>query len=309
MLRRVLLRMSESARVRQVVETAPLSRRVVRRFVAGPASQDAVSACADLTSSGLLVTLDYLGEHTGDIARARAVRDEYGRVLRLLADSGLAAGGRCEVSLKLSAVGQALPAEGEKVALEHAWDVCQAASEAATTVTLDMEDHTTTDSTLSVLRELRADFPWVGAVLQAYLRRTEADCRDLAGSRVRLCKGAYDEPASVAYATKGDVDRSYVRCLRTLMAGRGYPMVATHDPRLISIAAALAVQHARLPGSYEYQMLYGVRPGEQQRLAGRGEKLRVYVPYGEQWYGYLMRRMAERPANTAFFLRSLATKG
>ena len=309
MLRQVLLRLSASPRVRQVVETAPLSRRVVRRFVAGAAGQDAVRACADLTSSGLLVTLDYLGEHTGDIARARAVRDEYGRVLRLLADSGLAAGGRCEVSLKLSAVGQALPGEGEKVALEHAWDVCQAAHEAGTTVTLDMEDHTTTDSTLSVLREVRADFPWVGVVLQAYLRRTEADCRDLAASRVRLCKGAYDEPKSVAHRSKGQVDRAYVRCLRTLMAGPGYPMIATHDPRLVAIAGALAVQHGRLPASYEYQMLYGVRPGEQRRLAGCGEQLRVYVPYGEQWYGYLMRRMAERPANTAFFLRSLATKG
>ena len=126
---------------------------------------------------------------------------------------------------------------------------------------------------------------------------------------MRLCKGAYDEPKSVAHRSKGQVDRAYVRCLRTLMAGPGYPMIATHDPRLVAIAGALAVQHGRLPASYEYQMLYGVRPGEQQRLAGCGEQLRVYVPYGEQWYGYLMRRMAERPANTAFFLRSLATKG
>jgi proline dehydrogenase len=310
MLRQALLQMSKSSRVRQLVETAPVSRDVVRRFVAGATTADAVRASTEVTTSNRLVTLDHLGEGTRDIAQARAVRDEYTSLLRQLTDAGLTAGGRCEVSLKLSAVGQALAGDGEKIALEHAWDVCQAASEAGTTVTLDMEDHTTTDSTLSVLRELRGDFPWLGAVLQSYLRRTEADCKDLsgAGSRVRLCKGAYAEPESVAFVDKAEVDRSYVRCLRTLMAGDGYPMVATHDPRLIDIAGALAVQKGRSQGSYEYQMLYGVRPVEQQRLSDQGEKVRVYVPYGDEWYGYLVRRMAERPANTVFFLRSLATR-
>ena len=173
-----------------------------------------------------------------------------------------------------------------------------------------MEDHTTTDSTLGILRELRKDFPETGAVLQAYLRRTEADCRDLAyeGSRVRLCKGAYNEPESVAFQDKHEVDQSYVRCLKVLMAGHGYPMVATHDPRLIEIAGALADRYDRPQGSYEYQMLFGIRPDEQRRLAEAGEQVRVYVPYGEEWYGYLMRRLAERPANLTFFLRSLITK-
>src|SRR5688500_468408 len=138
-----------------------------------------------------------------------------------------------------------------------------------------MEDHTTTDSTLGILRELRVDFPWVGAVLQAYLKRTEQDCRDLAhaGSRVRLCKGAYREPASVAFQDKADVDRSYVRCLKVLMAGEGYPMVASHDPRLIAIAGELAGD--RSPQTYEYQMLYGIRPDEQRRIAGAGNRMRV----------------------------------
>jgi proline dehydrogenase len=215
------------------------------------------------------------------------------------------------VSVKLSAVGQALPGDGEKIALEHARTICHAARNAGTTVTLDMEDHTTTDSTLAILRELRTDFPWVGAVLQSYLRRTEADCRDLsnAGSRVRLCKGAYAEPESVAFAEPHEVDRSYVRCLKVLMAGQGYPMVATHDPRLVEIAGVLALRNEREPGAYEYQMLYGVRPDEQRRLAATGEKVRVYVPYGTEWYAYLMRRLAERPANMAFFLRSLVSKG
>jgi proline dehydrogenase len=183
-----------------------------------------------------------------------------------------------------------------------------AAPNAGTTVTLDMEDHTTTDATLGILRELRMDFPDTGAVLQSYLRRTEADCRDLAyaGSRVRLCKGTYKEPESVAYQSTGEVDRSYVRCLQVLMQGAGYPMVATHDPRLVAIAGRLA-EH-RDPGTYEYQMLYGIRPAEQRRLAAAGETVRVYVPYGDEWYGYLMRRLAERPANLTFFLRSLATR-
>jgi proline dehydrogenase len=174
-----------------------------------------------------------------------------------------------------------------------------------------MEDHTTTDSTLSIVRDLRADFPWVGAVLQAYLRRTEADCRDLAtaGSRVRLCKGAYKEPATVAFQSRSEVDRSYVRCLRVLMDGAGYPMAATHDPRLVRIAQKLVLDAERAKGTYEFQMLYGIRPHEQQRLADGGDTVRVYVPYGDEWYGYLMRRLAERPANIAFFLRALATKG
>jgi proline dehydrogenase len=310
-LRQVLLQASRSAQVRSLVESAPVSRDVVRRYVPGVGHGDAVRACSELAGRGMAATLDHLGEDTTDLAQARAVRDAYRDLLRALADAGLAAGGRTEVSVKLSAVGQALGADGDKIALEHAHEICTAANEVGTTVTLDMEDHTTTDSTLSVLRELRADFPWVGAVLQAYLYRTEADCRDLAveGSRVRLCKGAYAEPESVAYRSALDVDKSYVRCLRTLMAGPGYPMVATHDPRLVDIAGALAVQHRRAQGTYEYQMLYGVRPHEQARLADQGETVRVYVPYGEQWYGYLMRRLAERPANLAFFARSLVSKG
>jgi Proline dehydrogenase len=148
-------------------------------------------------------------------------------------------------------------------------------------------------------------------VLQAYLRRTEADCRELAhaGSRVRLCKGAYSEPESVAYQSRLDVDRSYVRCLNALLAGEGYPMFATHDPRLIAIAEERARWYDRTQESFEFQLLYGVRPGEQRRLSRAGYTTRVYVPYGTEWYGYLVRRLAERPANLAFFLRALRSRG
>ncbi len=309
MLRRSLLRLSRSDNLKHLVSAMPVSSGIVSRFVAGESVDEAVDATQRLVDHGLDVTLDYLGEDTLDLAQARATVDAYVELLKHLAEAGLTKG--AEVSVKLSAVGQALPGDGERIALDNARAICQAASNAGTTVTLDMEDHTTTDSTLGILHELRQDFPATGAVVQAYLHRTEADCRDLAysGSRVRLCKGAYKEPESVAFQGKHDVNLSYVRCLRALMAGEGYPMVASHDPRLIEIAGALAARNERAQGSYEYQMLYGIRPDEQTRLAGNGEKVRVYVPYGDQWYGYLMRRLAERPSNLAFFARSLATKG
>jgi proline dehydrogenase len=307
--RRVLLSLSASERAKQIVAGVPMSRDVVRRYVAGEATEDAVRATGELVTDGLLVTIDHLGEDTTDVDLAQHARDAYLALLGQLADAELTAG--AEVSVKLSAVGQALPGDGEKVALEHARQICAAAAGVGTTVTLDMEDHTTTDATLDILTELRRDFPSTGAVLQSYLHRTEDDCRALAqaGSRVRLCKGAYREPESVAYQSRSEVDRAYVRCLKVLMAGEGYPMVATHDPRLVEIAGALAIRHDRAKGSYEYQMLYGVRPDEQRRLAGQGEKVRVYLPYGDQWYGYLVRRMAEKPANLALFVRSLISKG
>jgi proline dehydrogenase len=262
-----------------------------------------------LTDAGLKVSLDHLGEDTLDLEQASRTRDAYVTLLQELAREDLAR--HAEVSVKLSAIGQALPDDGQHVALENAQAICQAAKEAGTTVTLDMEDHTTTDSTLATLADLRADFPSTGAVLQAYLRRTVGDCRDLAtvGSRVRLCKGAYDEPASVAYTERDEIDKSYVRSMRVLMAGRGYPMIATHDPRLIAVAGALAIRYGRRSSSFEYQMLHGVRPAEQLRLAGQGETVRVYLPYGQEWYGYLVRRMAEKPANVGLFVRSLVSRG
>jgi proline dehydrogenase len=307
-LRQPLLLLSRSEKVKDLVTTMPVSSGIVSRFVPGETTQAAVTATGRLVDEGLKVTLDFLGEDTLDREQADATVSAYLDVLRALGEAGLARS--AEVSVKLSAVGQALPDIGEKVALENARSICRAASNAGTTVTLDMEDHTTTDSTLGILRELRNDFPETGAVLQAYLHRTEADCRDLAyeGSRVRLCKGAYKEPASVAFQDRLEVDKSYVRCLKVLMEGDGYPMVASHDPRIIRIAAHLAQKTGREQGSYEYQMLFGIRPDEQRRLAESGECVRVYVPYGTEWYGYLMRRLAERPSNLTFFLRSLVSK-
>ncbi|MFC6092056.1 proline dehydrogenase family protein [Saccharothrix lopnurensis] len=305
MLRSALLAAARSGAVRGLVERTPLTRPVVRRFISGDDVDAAVATTGELLADGRYVTLDHLGEDTRDAAQATATVEAYLDLLRRLELAGHT--GRAEVSVKLSAVGQFLPVDGEKTALENARRICAAAGAVGTTVTLDMEDHTTTDSTLGILRELRVDFPWVGAVLQAYLKRTEQDCRDLAhaGSRVRLCKGAYREPAAVAFQDKAEVDLSYVRCLRVLMEGSGYPMVASHDPRLVAIAGELASRRPK--SSYEFQMLYGIRPEEQRRLAAEGHRVRVYVPYGDEWYGYFMRRLAERPANVGFFLRSLIT--
>ncbi len=309
MLRQVLLMAARSGAVRHAVETSPVTRDVVRRFVAGQSLPAALAVAADLTAGGLRVSLDYLGEDTTDRAQADEMTETCVGVISGLAEADLA--GSVEVSVKLSALGQALGGDGNRIATANAWKVCAAAAVAGTTVTLDMEDHTTTDSTLCTLHQLRADFPWVGAVLQAYLRRTEADALDLAvaGSRVRLCKGAYAEPESVAFTEPHEVDLAYVRCLKALMFGAGYPMVASHDPRMIAIAADLAARAGRNPGDFEYQMLYGVRPAEQLRLARAGDAVRVYVPFGVAWYGYLMRRLAERPANLAFFARAVLTRG
>ena len=301
MLRSVILAAARSSRVERLVETAPVSRGVVRRYVAGAALDDALTVSRELVGDGFAVSLDHLGEDTTSLDQAEAIKQEYLDLLATLSVNGLCP--PTEVSIKLSALGQRLD---EKLCYQHAREICQAATNAGTTVTVDMEEHTTTDATLDLLLQLRKDFPDTGAVLQAYLRRTEADCRELAhaGSRVRLCKGAYAEPESVAFQSRLDVDRSFVRCLNILMAGEGRPMVATHDPRMVAIAEDRAKWFDRAPDSFEFQLLYGIRPHEQRRLLADGYPVRIYVPYGVQWYGYLMRRLAERPANLTFFLRS-----
>jgi proline dehydrogenase len=308
LLRQSMLLLARSDQVKKLVSTLPVSAGIVRSYVPGDDTSDAVDATAALVDAHLRVTLDYLGEDTLDADRADATVQAYLDVMAALSARGLTR--HAEVSVKLSAIGQALPQYGHKIALENARTICRAARNAGTTVTIDMEDHTTTDATLATLRELRKDFPETGAVLQSYLHRTETDCRALAyeGSRVRLCKGAYDEPDTVAFQKRIDVDKAYVRCLKVLLAGQGYPMIATHDPRMIQIASSLASRYGREAASYEFQMLYGIRPDEQQRLAEAGETVRVYVPYGTEWYGYFMRRLAERPANLTFFLKSLISK-
>jgi proline dehydrogenase len=306
----MLLAASASERLRELAVSTPVTRGVVARYVAGDTAADAVAAARRLRDDGLLVTLDYLGEDTTDAGQAAAVTEEYIALLDRLAAGGLTAGGAAEVSVKPTAVGLGLPTAGEKTAAANIERVCAAAAAAGTTVTVDMEEHTHVDATLRIVQGLRDRFPDLGCVLQAQLRRSAGDCEAFAhpGSRVRLCKGAYDPPPEVAFTSRAGVDRSYARCLGVLMRGGGYPMVATHDPRLIKIATSQSYLAGRAPGTLEYQMLHGVRPAGQRRLAATGARVRVYLPYGSDWYRYLVRRLAERPANLTFFLRSLVSR-
>ena len=306
LLQKALLAASRRPGLRRAAVRAPATRRVVDRFVAGETLDDALAAVRALSAERIQVTLDHLGEDVTDPAQAQRSRDAYLALLGGLAPLGL--GPAAEVSVKLSAFGQALP-DGHDLGLELVRPVAEAASAIGTTVTLDMEEHTTVDSTLAVLADLRKEHPGTGAVLQAMLHRTVDDAKALAvsGSRVRLVKGAYDEPATVAHRKKQDVDDAYARCMEILMAGPGYPMVGSHDPAMIRLAHELAAQNSRPADSWEVQMLYGIRTAEQRRLADAGTRVRAYVPYGVDWYGYFMRRLAERPANLRFFLRSLAT--
>jgi len=308
LMQKTLLAASRRPGLRRAVTGNPATRTVVDRFVAGETRDDALSAVRALHEDRIQVTLDHLGEDITTRAEATRTRDAYLYLLEGLSPLGL--GPAAEVSMKLSACGQALGLDGHDIALDMVRPVVEAATAMGTTVTLDMEDHRTVDSTLAALAELRKEHPGTGAVLQAMLVRTEADAKDLAvtGSRVRLVKGAYNEPPDVAHQTKKDVDAAYARCLEILMAGPGYPMVGSHDPAIVARAHELAAQHSRAADSWEVQMLYGIRPDEQRRLAAGGTQVRAYVPYGVDWYAYFMRRLAERPANVGFFLRSLASR-
>jgi proline dehydrogenase len=310
--RPVILAAARSDGLRRTAERMPVTRRVVHRFVPGESVDDALTSVSALRDSRRFVSIDYLGEDVTDSDAADTTVRAYVDLLEALGQRREVVDGPrpLEVSLKLSALGQALPRDGEKIALENAHTICSKARDLGAWVTVDAEDHTTTDSTLSIVRELRADFGWLGTVLQAYLKRTQGDCEEFAasGARIRLCKGAYDEPASVAYRDGDEVTDSYLRCLRVLMAGDGYPMVASHDPVVIDAVPGLAREFSRGVEDFEYQMLFGIRDAEQRRLAEEGNNVRVYVPFGSQWYAYFVRRLAERPANLSFFLRALAER-
>ncbi|MEV4948002.1 proline dehydrogenase family protein [Streptomyces sp. NPDC053755] len=326
MLGPVILAASRSDKMRRFVSAAPGTKQVVDRFIAGETVDHVIPIVRDITGRGLEVTLDVVGEDITTVEQSHAARDAYLELIGRLEELGL--GARAEMSVKLSMFGQALeieggePAEpsaegagrragGHELALANVRPVVEAAARIGTTVTLDAEDHTTLDSMFAIHQELRKDFPQTGCVIQAYLFRTEEDARRLAadGSRVRIVKGAYKEPASVALQDKAEIDKAYVRIMKILMEGDGYPMIGSHDPRLISIGQELARRAGRKLDEYEFQMLYGIRGEEQNRLAAEGHRMRVYTAYGTDWYGYFMRRLAEKPANLLFFARSILTKG
>jgi proline dehydrogenase len=299
-LREVLLAASSSDRVEGVVRTAGVTRKLMSRYVAGNSAEDAASVAAALVADGLLVSLDHLGDEIRNPDQAARTVKASLALLDSLARRGIAKG--ADLTVRLTSVGLHLD---EKLAQENAARICQAAGEVGATVTVDTESPQVSGSALGVHAALLEDHPTVGVSIASCLRRAEDHCRSLVSARVRLCRGAAGVPASLVCKNTMEIDRSYVRCLRVLMAGQGYPMVATHDRRLIEVASALAVLNEREPDSFEYQMSYGMRPLEQLRLAGLGSRVRVRVPYGVDWYSHLTRRLAERPANLTLLARSL----
>jgi proline dehydrogenase len=288
----------------RVATAIPLTRAMVRRFVAGDRLDDALVALERLRELGMRWTVDVLGESVGSRDMAVAAADRYIATLNAFGERGLEA----NVSLKLTQMGLDIDPE---FCLENVGRVVTRARQLKAFVRIDMEDHTKTEATLKIVRALHSDYPEVGTVIQSYLRRTADDVERLIGEgiRVRLCKGAYNEPATVAFGSKEEVDDSYSNLMeRLLLAGR-YPAIATHDARLIEHAIRFTGEHGIAPDRFEFQMLYGVRRDLQERLVTQGFTVRVYVPYGTQWYPYYMRRLGERPANIVFILLSMLREG
>lgn len=304
MLRDTLLRLSTKPGIGRGLERFPISRRVVRRFVAGETPTQALDVLAGLEASGLLTAVTYLGENVATPKAAAAAADVYCHLIEEARRRRL----RTTPSLKLTHLGLDL---GEEIALQNVERVLERAGD--TWVWIDMEGSAYTDRTLAVYRRLRRRWRNVACVLQAYLHRTESDLRGLVpgGVRLRLCKGAYREPADRAFPRKADVDRNYARLAGMLFskeaqAAGAYAGFATHDERLIRVIADRAREFGLAPDRYEFQMLHGIRPELHQTLTDLGVRLRVLVPFGEDWYGYFVRRLAERPANLRFFLTQLA---
>lgn len=306
--RQALTKASHSGAVGTAANVNPIAKSVAKQFVAGNETADAVRVAAELAGAGLHAALSYLGPEVVDGTSADEIVTSNLRLLDALSNADLA--DRVELSIKPTDLGLDRGSAPDEV-FRRARTLADSAQGLHARIVFDMEQAQYVDATLELAAQLREQFPDTGVTLQANLRRTEADCAALAnhGIRVRLVKGAFEESENIAYEHAQEIDRSYVRCLKVLMAGSGTPLIATHDPRLIEIAAALAVRSSRERSSYEIQMLYGVRPAEQKRLAASGEKVRVFVPYGPRWYPYLMRRMAEKPANLRLFLTALTRRG
>ncbi len=304
MLRRFLLYLSAAGWSRGLVTSVGLARRVARRFIAGETIDDAAAAARALNQQGLLVSMDYLGESVHAAEDTRAVVDTYRSILERISRDGLKAG----VSLKLTHLGLDI---GEPLCLDNLRTILSDAKARGIPVTIDMESSDYTDTTLRIYRRVRDDdgFDNVGTVIQAYLYRTKDDMRHLAkeGATIRLCKGAYLEPETVAYPAKADVDASYAAVMSEFLLAPppAFLQIATHDENMIQAAEAVIREHSLPPERYEFQMLYGIRSARQLELAAAGYQVRIYVPFGEAWYPYFMRRLAERPANLWFFVRSI----
>ena len=305
-LRHFLIALSKNQQMQDIIVNVPVSREMARRFIAGETLADGIVAIRGVNASGLLATVDYLGEHVTTEAEATANADEYIRTLVAIKESGVDA----NISIKLTAMGLAID---DDFCYQNVRRIVDVAAGLGNFVRIDMEDTPVTDRTLAIYRRLRQDYPNVGVVIQAYLYRSRDDVQQLMAAgmaHLRLCKGAYDEPLHLAYQDSADVDRSLVELIKLMLDSQPehpgtYPAIASHDHRIINWTKAYAYHHGIANDRFEFQMLYGIRRDLQQVLVDQGYRMRVYIPYGTRWYPYYMRRLAERPANLLFFMRAL----
>jgi proline dehydrogenase len=300
MLRSILLKLSENQGIARWVTTNATMRRMSHRFVAGETLDEALQAARECNAAGMLATLDYLGENVSTPADAQKARDAYLEIFDRIAQEKLNA----NVSCKLTQLGLDLSVEFcEGLVLS----IAERASAYESFLRVDMEGSYYTQRTVELVKRVRAQTPTVGTVIQSYLYRSESDIHDLLsyGCRIRLCKGAYKESVEVAYPRKADVDANYTRLMRMLLPSGFYHGIATHDPRMIAETIRWAAEKQISKDDFEFQMLYGVRRDLQRQLVSDGFRLRIYIPYGRDWFPYFMRRLAERPANVGFFLRNL----
>jgi proline dehydrogenase len=302
-LRRTILYLSRQKKLRNWVETSPSARRLSSRFVAGSQLDDALNVCRRIHADGVTATLDYLGENVHSLDEAAACRDMYLRMLNAMQ----AAGVEPNVSIKLSQFGLDL---SESVCAESVAALVKAAAAIGGFVRIDMESSQYTHRALALVTRLHREYGACGAVIQAYLRRSAQDVEQLETERirVRLTKGAYLEPPEVAFPSKAQVDRNYLELAQSLLTIGEYPAIATHDDRIIAAVQTFVTSQSIPKDRFEFQMLYGIRRDLQRRLIQDGYRLRLYVPFGEAWYPYFMRRLAERPANLLFFVRQLLHK-
>jgi proline dehydrogenase len=300
MLRSILLYLSNKETPKKILMGQALGRRMAARFIAGEELEDALRVVRRLNAEGFMVTLDLLGESVQEAAEAEAACRAYVHLLERLAAEGL----NSHVSVKLTQLGLAIE---EGLACRHLNSICECAAQHQNFVRVDMEGSAFTEATLRVFRTVNAPRHVAGIAIQSYLYRSDKDVEELlkCGARIRVVKGAYDEPREIAYQRKRDVDRSFARLMVMMLSSGIYHAIATHDERLIAAAQQYARAHNIPPEHYEFQLLYGIRRDLQRDLLRQGERVRVYVPYGRHWYAYFMRRLAERPANVLFLLRNL----
>ena len=304
MMRTLLLELSNSKPLARWVTSNGMSRRMARRFVAGEELDDALAAARACNEAGMTVSLDYLGENVSSRDDALRARDTYLNIFDRIAQEKLDA----NVSLKLTQLGLDL---GEEFCQGLVESIVGRAAGYGNFVRLDMEGSAYTHRTIELTKRVRAKSAAVGVVIQSYLYRSEQDVKDLLGigCRIRLCKGAYKEPPQIAFPAKADVDANYIKLMRLLLSSGIYHGIATHDPRMIDATTRFAAEQKIAKESFEFQMLYGIRTDLQQKLVRNGYRMRIYIPYGRDWFPYFMRRLAERPANLVFFARNLLRMG